>query len=91
MKDPELHAIILRYPMPAVRTRSKVKILEKCLGGKWTYDGFCSWYSDDGKHVSRCSAGVDEWDNEIGPAQYFLYDGETSRRVWWNRNGMTLM
>jgi hypothetical protein len=70
---------------------SKVKLLEKCLGGKWAYDGHCSWNSDDGKHVSRCSAGVDEWDNELGPAQYFLYDGKVTRQLFWNHREITFI
>ena len=49
--------------------------LSKSLGGGWRYDGRASWWCNDGKrHVSRCSAGVDEHDNEVGPAQYWLYD-----------------
>ena len=63
--------------------RSKASRLAKALGGEWTYDGRASWWCNDGKrHVSRCSAGVDEYDNEVGPAQYWLYEkGKTPKRV----------
>jgi len=63
--------------------RSKAANLDKTLGGKWKYDGVTTWYCDDGlRRVSRCSAGVDEFDNELGPAQYWLYEeGKTPRRA----------
>ena len=83
--------MISLFNPPIVRTKSKVKLLEKALGGKWTYDGHCSWNCDDGRHVSRCSAGVDEWDNELGPAQYYLYTGETTKRIFWKHDGLTLI
>lgn len=36
--------------------------------------GYGSWWCDDKKrHVSRCSSGVDEFDNPLGPPQYYLY------------------
>ncbi len=61
--------------------KSKSHRLHQLFGGKWIYDYRCSWWCDDDKrHVSRCSAGVDEFDNEIGPPEYWLYgDGEPKR------------
>ena len=35
--------MISLFNPPIVRTKSKVKLLEKALGGKWTYDGHCSF------------------------------------------------
>lgn len=60
------------------------KRLGRLLGGKWEYRYF-SWHCDDGKRtVSRCSAGVDEFDNDLGPAQYWLYgDGAPKRAERW--------
>jgi hypothetical protein len=52
---------------------SIVENIRRTLGGKWKYDGTCSWWCQDGRHVTRCSAGVDEWDNPLGPAEYWLY------------------
>lgn len=53
---------------------SKAKNLAKTLGGEWTYDGISSWWCSDGiRHVARCSAGVDEFDNPLGPPEYWLY------------------
>ena len=75
----------------AVRVKSKTKLLEKFLGGKWTYDGHCSWNCDNGSHVSRCSAGVDEWDNELGPAQYYLYNIVSVKQILWRHDGLTLI
>jgi hypothetical protein len=61
---------------------SIAKSLSKHLGGTWKYDGLASWWCDDDKrHVSRCSAGVDDWDNELGPAQYWLYGIEVPERA----------
>jgi len=62
---------------------SVAKNLGATLGGIWKYDGICTWYCDDKKRrISRCSAGVDEFDNEVGPAQYWLYeDGKTPKRA----------
>jgi hypothetical protein len=58
------------------------KHLAKNLGGKWTYDQMCSWRCDDGeRRVSRYSAGVDEFDNEVGPPQYWLYGDGAPRRA----------
>lgn len=60
---------------------SKAARLAKALGGKWTYHWPCHWYCDDGQRsVTKVSAGVDEFDNPIGPGQYWLYgDGEPRR------------
>lgn len=58
---------------------SKRSNLARNLGGKWKYDGIATWWCDDNiRHVSRCSAGVDEYDNEVGPVQYWLYDRRKS-------------
>ena len=62
---------------------SKSKILEMRLGGKWvcSHGGGC-WNCDDGRVVRRCSAGVDEFDNPVGPPQYWLYEeGKAPRRA----------
>jgi hypothetical protein len=54
--------------------KTYTKLLNEQLGGTWKYDGVGSWRCDDNKrHVSRVSAGVDEWDNSVGPAQKWLY------------------
>ena len=59
------------------------KWLGKRFGGTWKYDGGFSWWCDDEqRHVSRCSAGVDEFDNELGPAQYYLYTTNSSHRIY---------
>lgn len=61
---------------------SKAKNLAHHLGGKWKYDGVCGWHCDDGvRHVYRCSAGVDEWDNPLGPPEYWLYGQGTPKRA----------
>jgi hypothetical protein len=61
---------------------SVAKNLAKHLGGKWTYDGRASWWCDDEKRsVSRCSAGVDEFENPLGPAEFWLYGDGTPRRA----------
>jgi hypothetical protein len=58
------------------------KRLSKHLGGKWAYDNLSTWWCDDNKRsVSRCSAGVDEFDNDLGPAQYWLYGDGNPRRA----------
>ena len=55
--------------------------LARSLGGKWEYRDI-GWFCDDGKRtVMRCSAGVDEFDNDLGPAQYWLYGDGTPRRA----------
>ena len=55
---------------------SKTKNIESHLGGKWTYRGFCGWFCDtDDRMIIQVSAGVDEFDNETGPAQLWLYGG----------------
>jgi hypothetical protein len=75
-----------------LRVKSKVKILARELGGKWKYDNICGWHCDDGiRSVYRRSAGVDEWDNEVGPPQYWLYGNEAPRLIWWKTNGMELL
>lgn len=63
--------------------RSKAENLSHSLGGEWSYDGCTTWWCSDGtRHVSRCSAGVDEFDNEVGPPQYWLYtEGESPKRA----------
>lgn len=62
---------------------NKSKYLSRLLGGVWSYDGFCSWTCDDNKsHVCRCSAGVDEWDNDLG-AEYWLYRESSSDRIYF--------
>lgn len=56
------------------RYRSKSEIFANAFGGNWKYNGICSWYCDDNvRHISRCSAGVDEYDNPVGQPQYWLY------------------
>lgn len=53
---------------------SKSKNLAKHLGGKWMYDGVATWYCDDMlRNVSRCSPGVDQFDNPLPGKQYWLY------------------
>lgn len=60
---------------------SKASSLGKHLGGVWKYDGYSAWNCDDGvRRVGRCSAGVDEYDEPLGPPQYYLYgDGHPKR------------
>jgi hypothetical protein len=61
---------------------SLARNLSRTLGGIWTWDGRGSWWCDDAtRHVSRCSAGVDEFDNEVGLPQYWLYGDGTPRRA----------
>ena len=61
---------------------SKAKTLGKRLGGKWKYGYPCYWHCDDGiRYIARCSAGVDEQDNEVGTPQYWLYGDGTPRRA----------
>lgn len=61
---------------------SKAQRLSKALGGTWSYDGMCGWWCDDDKrHVLRVSAGVDEFDNPLGPPQYWLYGDGIPRRT----------
>lgn len=62
---------------------SIAKQLGKTLGGKWTYNHSCfGWCCDDGqRHVYRVSAGVDEFDNPVGPPQYWLYGDGKPRRA----------
>lgn len=68
----------------AKRELSKVKQIEAVYGGKWKYDGWCTWNCDDGKrYVVRCSPGVDQWDNEDGPSQYWLYGDEHPARLFF--------
>jgi hypothetical protein len=60
---------------------SFAKQLSKTLGGKWTYH-YSTWRCDDGvRSVWRCSAGVDEFDNPVGPPQYWLYGDGVPRRA----------
>ena len=72
---------------------SKAKALSKALGGRWKYDGMTAWWCDDGRrHVARVCAGVDEFDHDVGPPQYWLYEkdnppvraeGYLGYRSWW--------
>ena len=63
--------------MPWWSNWSKAKRLAHAFGGKWTYNGSGSWNCDDDKRVVvRCCAGVDEFDNEVGPPQYWLYEDD---------------
>ena len=63
---------------------SIAKQLAKVFGGKWTYYPY-GWECDDGvRHVARVSAGVDEFDNDVGPAQYWMYGAGTPVRFWPN-------
>ena len=61
---------------------SKAKNLGLNLGGKWKYDGVYGWWCDDGvRHVIRCSAGVDEWDNPARSSSILaLWPGDSSTR-----------
>ena len=52
---------------------SKIDNIRKSLGGVWEYDKVCGWHCTDGRSIYRCSAGVDQFDNPIGPPQYWLY------------------
>lgn len=63
--------------MPSIAKR-----LSKSLGGKWVYSGPCYWECDDNKRrVVKCSAGVDEFDNPLGPGEYWLYGDGPPRRA----------
>lgn len=58
------------------------KALTKTYGGKWAYSGPGYWLCSDGKRsVVKRSAGVDEWDEEVGPPQYWLYGDGTPKLV----------
>jgi len=60
---------------------SYAKFLGRTYGGKWKYAYPCYWHCDDGiRYVARVSAGVDEFDNPVGPPQMWLYgDGVPER------------
>ena len=60
---------------------SYCKFLAKVYGGKWRYGAPCYWVCDDGKrYVAKVSAGVDEWDDPIGPPTKWLYgDGDPKK------------
>ncbi len=60
---------------------SRCKHLEKTLGGKWKYGNPGYWHCDDGRSISRCSAGTDEFDNQVGSPQYWLYGDGIPRRA----------
>jgi len=61
----------LKWPTP--KRRNKSQYLTKKYGGRWEYDGHTTWHCNDGRYVMRCSAGVDEFDNDLG-SQYWLYE-----------------
>jgi hypothetical protein len=53
---------------------TKAQILAANFGGRWTYDGMASWHCDDEKRfVSRCSRGVDQFDDPLPGCDYVLY------------------
>lgn len=57
------------------------KTLEEKYGGKWTkIPGYCMWECDDGRQVWRVSAGVDEFDNPLGPGRLCLYHPRGSKK-----------
>jgi hypothetical protein len=61
---------------------STCKHLEKTLGGKWKYGNPGCWYCDDQiRMIVRCSAGTDEFDNQVGTPQYWLYGDGSPRRA----------
>ncbi len=62
---------------------SKSKFLAKRFGGTWKYDGICTWNCDDGRYVARCSPGVDQWDNPLGPPEYWMNDGKQLIQVYF--------
>lgn len=70
---------------------SRAKQLGKALGGKWTYDGRCSWWCDDKKrHVVRTSLGVDQFDDPLPGCAYYLYgDGSPRRAEAYMQSGGT--
>lgn len=46
---------------------SRIKLLEKKLGGKWVYDNrMRQWHCDDGRCVRYTAPPVDEFDNICG-------------------------
>lgn len=51
--------------------------LQERFGGEWKHFPFHGrWQCNDGNRVVQTvSAGVDEWDKELGPGNYYLYDG----------------
>ena len=68
------------------RSRSRAAYLAEVFGGKWKYDGVTTWRCDDGRRrVSRVSAGVDEFDNEVSPPHYYLYGDGVPHRVRWSK------
>ncbi len=70
---------------PIKRKQSKSVILAKIYGGKWEYDGVNTWWCDDKKrYVCRCAPPIiDDFDEKIGPPQYWLYGGGYPERVWF--------
>lgn len=64
--------------------QSITKNLERTLGGKWHYEpaSYAWWCDDIKRYVARVSAGVDEFDNKVGPAEYWLYEvGKPPKRA----------
>lgn len=67
-----------------ISRRNISKSLAKEYGGKWTYDNYTTWWCDDGiRHMSRVSADFDEWGNQVGHAQYYLYGDGTPRKLYF--------
>lgn len=72
-----------------IRYRSKTKLLENILGGKWKYvgrGGFCRrWECEDGRTVRYTAAPVDEFDNTCGNPQCWLdTPGYATEPFHWN-------
>jgi hypothetical protein len=84
-----LHELVLPHLQQAdIRRSSKkstsfAKLFGITFGGTWKYDCEATWWCDDNKrHISRCSPGVDEFDNPVGPPVYYLYeDNQTPQLV----------
>lgn len=63
---------------------TKVKRLEKLLGGHWKYVGMLRWECDDGRSVQGCSRGVDEFDNPLpGGPVWYLYTKDGAQLLDW--------
>ncbi len=61
------------FVFSSVRIPSRVKWLNKYMGGKWIYKGWRGWQCDDGRIVQYTAPPVDEWDNPCGVSQCWLY------------------
>jgi hypothetical protein len=85
-----LHELVTSPQQPR-RSTSIASLFNLTFGGTWKYDCEATWWCDDKKrHISRCSPGVDEFDNPVGPPVYYLYeDGQSPQLL--SITGLRLM